>query len=410
VKSRFSGRLPAEQSLNRLTALHRQRQASGPPLFDLTVSNPTAAGLEPPPGQLRLLTAPEGAVYRPDPRGLEDARRAVVEDLGGRTSTAPPPDPEQVILTASTSEAYGFLFKLLCDPGDEILVPSPGYPLLEHLAALEGVRALPYPLSLQDRWRLEVSAVESALTRRTRAVVLVSPHNPTGWLLSRAELDGLGCLTTSRDLPLISDEVFGDFTFTADEDWQPPPVSRGDEPAPPVALSAGGGLRFSLGGISKGSGLPQMKVGWIVVGGDERFRSPALERLELIADTYLSVATPQQMALPGWLAAADSFRQHLRRRLRRNRRVVKSELNGRGGCQVLPAGGGWSAVLRLPDVLGDEEDALALLDRHDVLVHPGYFFDFPGGSYLVLSLLVESARFAEGIGRVGAYLDQRRGD
>jgi aspartate/methionine/tyrosine aminotransferase len=406
VSIRFSRRWPADQALNRLTVLLRERQAAGRPPLDLTLSNPTTAGLRWPLSRMKALTGREATLYRPEPMGLPAARRAVAEDLGRRAGPLGSPDPDRVLLTASTSEAYGYLFKLLCDAGDEILVPAPGYPLFEHLARLDGVRAVPYPLVLEDRWRLDPPAVESAITSRSRALVLITPHNPTGWILGRREQDALVRMGSARGLALIADEVFADFIFHGSPDWQEA-VGAGDEPAPPLARAGGEGLLLSLGGLSKGAGLPQMKVAWLVVGGGGTAAAAALERLEWIADTQLSVATPQQLALPGWLAAAGDYRRALRRRLQANRRQLLAGVQGRGGCRVLPSGGGWWAVLRLPAVRTDEEDCMALLERHDLLVHPGYFFDFPPGTYLVLSLLPEPSVLAAGVERLAFYLDGR---
>jgi len=406
VSIRFSRRLPAERAPNRLTRLLRQRRAAGRRMIDLTESNPTAVGLRWPSSRLEGLAGPETGRYRPDPRGLAAARQAVATDIGGRAGSHSAPDPGRVILTASTSEAYAYLFKLLCDAGDEILVPAPGYPLFEHLAGLESVRAVPYPINLEDRWRLDPSAVEAAITSRSRAIVLITPHNPTGWILSRREQEALLRLAARRNLALVADEVFADFLFEDSPDWQES-CSVEDALAGPLALAGDEGLLFSLGGLSKGAGLPQMKVAWLVAGGGREPVASALERLEWIADTHLSVATPQQLALPGWLAEADGFRRELRRRLQRNRRRLLAEVHGQAGSQVLPAGGGWSAVLRLPAVRTDEEDCVALLEGHDLLVHPGYFFDFPAGTYLVVSLLPEPTVFAEGVERLAAYLESR---
>jgi aspartate/methionine/tyrosine aminotransferase len=406
VSIRFSRRLPAARAPNRLALLLRQRREADRPTLDLTETNPTAAGLQWPSSRLESLLVPETAGYRPTPRGLAAARQAVATDMGGGAGSRPAPDPGRVILTASTSEAYAYLFKLLCDPGDEILVPAPGYPLFEHLASLEAVRAVPYPITLEDRWRLEPSAVEAAITPRSRGVVMITPHNPTGWILSCREQEAMVRLAVERNLPLVADEVFADYVFEGSPHWQEDGAA-GDAPAPPLALAGDEGLLFSLGGLSKGAGLPQMKIAWLVAGGGTGPVTAALDRLEWIADTQLSVATPQQLALPVWLSEAVTFRQKLRRRLQRNRRRLLAELNGRGGSRVLPSGGGWSAVLRLPAVRSDEEDCVALLEEYDLLVHPGYFFDFPAGTYLVVSLLPEPRVFAEGVKRLSAYLDVR---
>ncbi len=407
---RFSRRLPRQQQPNRLSALLERRRAQGRPWLDLTAANPTAVGLPPGGAALPPLADPGGAAYAPDPRGLLAAREAVAADLAGRTAGHPAarrPEAGRILLAASTSEAYAWLFKLLCDPGDEVLVPHPGYPLLEHLAALEGARAVPYPLALDGAWRLDPGEVARRAGPRTRAMALITPHNPTGWLLGQRELEAL-----SRCLPpgvaLIADEVFADFVFHADPLWMSTGAG-GDSPAPPLALAGQGRPCFSLGGLSKGSGLPQMKVGWIAVGGEPEAARAAFKQLEWIADTYLSVATPQQLALPSWLAAAGAFRQALRRRLWTNRETLARAVAATPGAQLLPSAGGWSAVVRLPAVRADEEDALELLERHDVLVQPGYLFDFPPGAFLVISLLPREEDVREGAGRLAEFLAAREG-
>jgi aspartate/methionine/tyrosine aminotransferase len=380
----------------------------GAPILDLTLANPTLAGLIADSRVLTALTDPGGMTYAPDPRGHGGARVALARDLARRRPARHRPRPDDLVLAASTSEAYSWLFKLLCDPGDDVLVPAPGYPLFAHLAALEGIEALTYPLALQDRWRLDLEDVAARVTSKTRAVVVISPHNPTGWTLSNGEASALIKLATARDLVVISDEVFADFQFTGHRDWCSMPPQAAGRPAPCLALAGRGGRRVSLGGLSKEAGLPQMKVGWLLLGGEARWRREALARLDFIADTYLSLATPQQQALPAWLRGAWSYRRDLRRRLTGNRRTLARALRQERRGELLPAAGGWSAVIRLPMVRDDLEDALTLLREEGVLVHPGYYYDFTGGTFLVISLLPRPADFAEGVARLAAYLDRRR--
>lgn len=403
----FSRRVPDPAHRNPLARAVSRRRRLGAPILDLTLANPTQVGLVSHPGVLAALTDPAGATYAPDPCGDAGARVALARDLARRRPAKLKPRPQDLVLAASTSEAYSWLFKLLCDPGDEILVPAPGYPLFAHLAALEGVIAVTYPLALQDRWRLDLEDVAVRVTSRTRAVVVVSPHNPTGWTLSNGEAAALMKLAAARNLVVISDEVFADFQFTGHRDWCSLPEQAAGKPAPCLALAGRGGRRVSLGGLSKEAGLPQMKVGWLLLGGEARWRREALARLELIADTYLSLATPQQKALPAWLRGARPYRRELRRRLTENRRVLARTLSRKNRGELLSSAGGWSAVIRLPMVRDDQEDALALLREEGVLVHPGYYYDFTGGTFLVLSLLPRPGDFAEGVARLAAYLDRR---
>jgi aspartate/methionine/tyrosine aminotransferase len=297
-------------------------------------------------------------------------------------------EPDRVVLTASTSEAYAFLLKLLCDPGDEILVPRPGYPLFEYLAALESVGVRGYPLEHDGAWHLDLPALRAAVSPRTRAVVVVSPGNPTGAYLKRGERDALESLAAEHDLALVSDEVFSDFHFS-DDDQRVASVAR-DGPA----------LAFTLGGLSKSCGLPQVKLAWLAVTGPAGPREEALERLEVVADTYLSVSTPIQVAAPTLLARREELQGPLRERLRTNLATLRGAVGSGSTASLLEPEGGWSAVLRVPATLPEEERVAHLLRENDVHVHPGYFFDFPAAAYLVLSLLPVPSTFAEAIERL----------
>lgn len=380
---------------NPLARLLEARQAAGVRILDLTASNPTRCGLEYPSAAiLTALARPEGLVYAPHPRGLLGARRAVAGYYAARGVRV---EPERVVLTASTSEAYAFLFTVLCDPGDAVLAPAPSYPLLEHLATLGSVRLLPYPIAFDgDDWRVDLGALAQAADEPSvRAVVVVSPNNPTGSCLTRAEAGEVARLCASRSLALIADEVFADYVYDADP-ARAGSLAGGLPEADPEAAP----LAFALNGLSKAAGLPQLKLAWIVPSGPAAAVTAALERLDLVADTFLSVATPVQAALPALLDLAPVVRNRILDRVRRNRARLADGLGERSPCRLLPAEGGWYAVLRVPRGGGEERLVLALLERDDVLVHPGYFFDFPSEAYLVVSLLPEPALFDAAIDRL----------
>ena len=355
-------------------ALSRALAARREPYVDLTLSNPTAAGL--PYESTRILAAlsDAGALrYQPHPRGLPAAREAVAEYCGGI-------DPERVVLTASTSEAYSWLFKLLCDPGDEVLVPEPSYPLFGYLAALESVRTVPYALRWDGEWHLDPAALK--FSDRTRAVLVVSPGNPTGAYLKAGERDALARACAAHGCALICDEVFADYAYGPDA-RRARSVAAFDDV-----------LSFALSGLSKVAGLPQLKLAWCVAGGPGS--AEALRRLELIADTYLNVSTPVQIAARELLATRHAFQRAVLDRVARNRAALLGARGGNAPWDALSAEGGWSAVLSVPRSPSEEEWALAVLDQ-GALVHPGYFFDFPEGAHLVVSLLPEPAQFDRGV-------------
>ncbi|MBI4508800.1 MAG: pyridoxal phosphate-dependent aminotransferase [Deltaproteobacteria bacterium] len=383
----FSHRLPWDAPKNKLSQVLASKRAQHAPLLDLTESNPTRVGLEYPEAEiLSALADPRALVYEPDPRGLRAAREAIAAGYSHRGQLV---DPNHVLLTASTSEAYAFLFKLLCEPGDAVLVPTPSYPLFEFLADLDGVRLTRFPLAYDGTWHIDLAGLEEALAResRARAILIVNPNNPTGSFLKRDEQMRLCALAAAHDLTLVSDEVFADY-----------PVS--DAPAPDriisVALLDAPCLCVSLGGLSKGAGLPQLKLGWMVVGGSKPLRDVALDRLEIIADTYLSVSSPVALAAPRLFELGAVVRQRIQSRIRENRAWLSSQLEKDSPIQLLPAEGGWYAILRLPNTLTDEELALRLLSDHSVLAHPGYFFDLPIPTCLVISLLCAPDVFQRG--------------
>jgi hypothetical protein len=314
---------------------------------------------------------------------LPDARAAVAADHGRRGVSI---DPAHVVLTASTSEAYSWLFKLLCDAGDSVLVPRPSYPLFEHLTALEHVQAQPYDLEYHSRWSIDLATLMAA-PERTRAVLLVSPNNPTGSYVSAEELAALTPLCRDRGWALVVDEVFADYPLDARE-----PLT--DVAARPEVLT------FSLAGLSKTVGLPQLKLAWMVVGGPAAARDEALAALELVADTFLSVATPVQVAAAHLLRAGAPVREAIRQRIRLNLEALRAGVRGFPACEVLRVDGGWSAVLRVPATRREETLVVELVERERILVHPGYFFDFPTEAYLVVSLLPAPAAFADACARL----------
>ncbi len=388
----FSRRLPWEHARNRLTLALEERRARGLPTIDLTETNPTRVGLPYPEEELReILRRAAVAEYQPHPQGLPEARQALAAAL---STPADPVAPDDLVLTASTSESYSYLFKLFGDPGDEVLTAAPSYPLLDSLAALDGLALRHFHLRPARGFALDPEAVELALSPRTKLLALVHPGNPTGTFLTAAEQSAMVSLCASRGIPLISDEVFADYPLAA-------PAGR----AGPAAASEGT-LSFTLGGLSKSTGLPSWKLGWIRVGGPADLRRRTVAALELVADSYLSAATPVQKALAEILALAPRIRTAILDRVRGNLAVLHEALAGLSGVKLLEPQGGWSAVLRVSHPKADEEIVLDLLEHAGVLVHPGYFFDFATEDFLVLSLLPEPDRFAEGIRRLAGWFKE----
>jgi alanine-synthesizing transaminase len=379
----FSQRLPAHAEPNPLTRALGRLRASGAAVVDLTESNPTRVDLSYPPDLLNGLSAPGALRYDPEPFGLPDARRAVALDHRRRGAQV---DSDQVVLTASTSEAYTWLFKLLCDPGDAVMVPRPSYPLFEHLTRLEGVRALPYDLAYHGRWEIDMAALRTA-PPEVKAVIVVSPNNPTGSFVSAADLAELSAICGVRGWPVIVDEVFADY-----------PLESAD-PVRDVAVHSNV-LAWTLGGLSKSLGLPQVKLGWMVVGGPRALQKQALGRLELIADSFLSVGTPAQIAAAELLERGAAVRAQIHARVRTNLRSLRDIARSFTACEVLRVEGGWSAVVRVPATRTEEQLVLDVLEHERVLVHPGFFFDFRHEAFVVLSLLPEPQRFAMAVDRV----------
>jgi aspartate/methionine/tyrosine aminotransferase len=378
----FSARSSFDLAPNRLAIALQAARASGQPVLDLTESNPTRAAIPyDEAAVLQALGASASLVYEPAPFGLPSARDAVGGELarcGVRVEAS------RVALTSSTSEAYADLFKLLCDPGDEVLVPRPSYPLFEHLAQLEAVRAVPYAVAYDGAWHVDTASVRAAVTDRTRAVVAVSPNNPTGSYLKRDELRALASL----GLPIISDEVFASYPLRDDAARVTSALDAAEAP-----------LVFALGGLSKLAALPQMKVAWIAVGGEPRRVEHALARLEIVTDAFLSVATPVQHALPHLLAAGRAAADAIRARTRSNLAWLVAAARSLP-VTVLDVEGGWYATLRLPRTLTEEEWTVGFIARDGVYVHPGHFFDFADEPYVVLSLLTPEPTFRAGAARV----------
>jgi alanine-synthesizing transaminase len=376
----FSARLPHGAARNRLAAALEQRRAAGSPVFDLTLSNPTRAGFIYPPDLLTSLAGSGALRYDPMPFGLPDARKAVSNDFARRHADVP---PERIVLTASTSEGYSLLFKLLCDPGDAVLAPRPSYPLVEHLTDLEAVRLESYPLEFHGVWSIDIDALRARLEswdargRRVRAIIIISPNNPTGSVVTPEEARAVAILAREHDAALIVDEVFADYRFNS-------------RPAAPTYDEA---LTFRLGGLSKTAGLPQLKLGWIGISGAAPLVSDAMERLETICDAYLSVSTPVQAAAADLLRKGAAIRAQIHARVCQNLERLTSIAAMHPACSLLPPDGGWYAVVQVPSIRSEEAIVLDMLDREGILVHPGYFFDFDREAYLVVSLLPEPAMF-----------------
>ena len=408
----FSERTNWKLAQNRLTQALDEARARGARILDLTVSNPTRVGLDYDSSAiLGALGSPQGLDYDPHAKGLLTARQAVAEyyrSEHGRDGL----DAERIVLTTSTSEGYSFVFRLLCNAGDELLVPKPSYPLFEFLAELQDVKLVPYPLIYDHAWQMDFHSLKKAVTPRTRGVVVVHPNNPTGSYVSAAERASLNKFCQAHGLASVVDEVFLDYALES-EDVGTAALRGTAEAVPfpkPISKTTSGRhtsfagnqevLTFTLSGLSKISALPQMKVAWVVTSGPDREVREAVARLEVIADTYLSMNAPIQWAVPAMLAQRHSIQKQLLERVRKNLADLDRQLARQKACQRLSLEGGWYAVLRVPVTRSDEELAIELLRKTSVLVHPGHFYDFPSDGYLVLSLIEPEQEFSEAIGRV----------
>ena len=393
----FARRTDWDLSPNRYTqALEAHRRASRE-VLDLTASNPTTIGLQYREEELlAALRNPEALIYEPQPKGLLSAREAIAAYYAERGSHI---SPDDLILTTSTSEAYSFVFRLLCDPGDRVLVPAPSYPLFDFLTDLQDVKLVPYELVYDHGWQIDFHSIQTALQRasaadhKCRALLVVHPNNPTGSYVKPHEADELNRICAASQMALIADEVFLDYSLGAD---------------PPLTFSSNRqALTFTLSGLSKISALPQMKVAWIAVSGPDDVKAEALGRLELIADTYLSMNAPVQSAVPVMLQERPAIQHQLTYRVRENLAELDSQLAAQKLCQRLEIEGGWYAVLRVPVTGSDEELAIELLQETGVLMQPGHFYDFPSDGYLVLSLITKSEVFKRGIQRMLQFIATR---
>lgn len=388
----FSSRFDWRQTTNHITTVLEAVREAGGEVLDLTQTNPTAAGFVYDADAIRTaMSKPEILEYHPHPRGAASARESVAAYYRRRGNRV---DPESVFLTASTSESYACLFKLLCDPGDAVLTPQPSYPLFDFLAALESVELTPYRLhyDADTGWRVDLDHLRSLITPETRAIILVHPNNPTGSYVTRRELQEISACCRRFDLALIVDEVFLDYAA-------PDAVS--------AAVSTAGNteaLTFTLSGISKILGLPQMKLGWIQVSGPEDIRQAACRHLEVVTDTYLSVSTPVQTALADLLAQQSAFQRQVTARLDANFTALKNACVSVNGCRILRREGGWYAILEARNGISDEDMVCRLLKSDHVLTHPGYYYDISEEGCLVFSLLTRPDIFAAGVGRVAQRL------
>jgi len=383
----FAARTNWNLAENRLTLALAEHRRSGRPLFDLTISNPTECGFAYDESAiLAALHSPASLRYEPAAQGILTAREAVAAYYREHNANIPPSD---LFLTTSTSEAYSYLFRLLCNPGDEVLIPSPSYPLFDFLAEINDVRLVRYPLLYDHGWQLDLSSFERAITPRTRAAIVVHPNNPTGHYTKPDEQSQLIALCAKNNLAIIADEVFLDFAV------------RGI--AAPTFAAQNAALTFTLSCISKLCGLPQMQSAWLAISGPDTLKNDARPRLEVIADSYLSMNAPGQHALPALLATRFAFQSQLLARIRANLAALDAHLAAQSQCSRLAFDAGWNVILRVPAAGSDEEWALALLAQHGVLAHPGHFYDFPQDGYLVLSLIVPEKDFAEGTQRLLKY-------
>jgi alanine-synthesizing transaminase len=380
----FAERTNWNLARNRLSEALARHRAGGKRVLDLTASNPTECGFAYDSEAIfAALQNPAALRYEPNPKGLESARAAVTKYCSARGAAI---SADDIVLTTSTSEAYSFIFRLLCNPGDALLIPAPSYPLFGFLADIQDVELVRYPLVYDHGWQIDFHSLQQAITPRTRGVIVVNPNNPTGHFIKKKELAKLNELCAAREMALIADEVFLDFAL-------------GD--ARPVTLAGNAGaLTFAMSGLSKIAGLPQMKMAWVIASGPSVLKRGAMERLEVIADIYLSPNAPVQLALPTLLEPRQGFQKQLMTRVRKNLTELDRQLAVRKACTRLELEGGWYAVLRMPAVQTDEDTATTLLDTQDVYVHPGHFFDFAGDGFLVLSLITREEEFAEGVRRI----------
>ncbi|HZV59089.1 MAG TPA: pyridoxal phosphate-dependent aminotransferase [Candidatus Eremiobacteraceae bacterium] len=387
----FSDRTAWNLEPNPLSKALADRLSSGKPVIDLTESNPTKCDFHFEVEKiLGALRHPASMNYDPVPQGLLAARNAVVDYYRSRNCAV---NVNDIFLATSTSEAYSFLFRTFCNPGDEVLIPQPGYPLFNFLADIQDVATVPYPLIYDYGWQIDFQALRRAITPRTRTIVVVNPNNPTGHFSKPDDMDRLNQICLEGDLAIIADEVFLDFSLGKD--------------IPPTFASNNKALTFTMSGLSKISGLPQMKVAWLIATGPEALKQQAIARLEMIADTYLSMNTPMQLALPVLLELRHNFQPQCIARTRNNLAQLDKLLATQELCSRLNLEGGWYAVFKVPVTRGDDDLTLELLNTHGVYVHPGHFYDFPVDGYLVVSLITLEQPFATGIEALVALIGEK---
>jgi alanine-synthesizing transaminase len=387
----FSHRTAWNLEPNPLSKALADRLSSGKPVIDLTESNPTKCGFHFEAEQiLKALSHPGSLSYDPVPQGLLPARNAVVDYYRSRQCVV---NVNDIFLTTSTSEAYSFLFRTLCNPGDEVLIPQPGYPLFNFLADIQDVATVPYPLIYDYGWQIDFHALQRVVSPRTRAIVVVNPNNPTGHFCKTDDMHRLNQICVEGDLAIIADEVFLDFSLGKEI---PRSFAANDK-----------ALTFTMSGLSKISGLPQMKVAWLIATGPETLKQKAVARLEMIADTYLSMNTPMQLALPALLELRHDFQQQCIERTRNNLAQLDELLSTQKLCTRLDLEGGWYVVIKLPVTGGDNDFALELLSTHGVYVHPGHFYDFAADGYLVVSLITPEPAFATGTQALVALIGEK---
>ncbi len=383
----FAERTNWNLTLNRLSEALAAHRAAGRPLIDLTVSNPTECGFAyDSEAILKALSSPAALSYEPNPKGLESARRAVAGYYADRREEVSAKD---VFLTTSTSEAYSYVFRTLCNPGDEILIPSPSYPLFDFLAEIQDVKLNRYPLVYDGGWQMDFRALEQAITPRTRGVIVVHPNNPTGHFTKGAEMEKSNAICFARGMAIIADEVFLDFPLGMEQ----PCSFAANRDAP----------TFTLSGLSKICGLPQMKAAWLVIGGPQEWKKEALARVEVVADTYLSMNAPVQLAIPHFLEQRHEFQKQVNLRVQRNLAELDRQLAEQEVCSRLAVEGGWYVALRVPATRSDEDLAVELLNAKSVYVHPGHFYDFASDGHLVVSLITGEAEFRKGAAGLLAF-------
>ncbi len=390
----FSKRTQWDLTKNKLTLLLEKKRAAGDKIIDLTVSNPTQCQIQYPEKEiLAAFQKSSNLLYEPHPKGLLSARNAIKDYYQEKGVSI---NPEQLFLTASTSEGYSFLFRLLANAGDSMLIPRPSYPLFQMLAEINDVELQPYNLIYNDGWETDFESIERTISHRTKGIILVNPNNPTGSFIKKKEYQRLIHICREHHLVIISDEVFSDYAFdhasSSGRDvtcYVSTMIKEGD--------IEDGILSFTLNGISKMLGLPQMKLGWIYVNGEEKMVKEAVSRMEIIADAYLSVGTPVQQALPELLKLRKGIQKEILQRVLSNWDYLKKEVSQKGLFQCLHVEGGWYGVVRIPEDMDEEKFILKLLDKQNILIHPGYFFDFQENGYLVLSLLPPETIFQQAV-------------